>query len=106
MPESLRRGLLILPPLLLAALETLHPQPEPTVQAMLDVATWFAIFHVIQLVLIGFVALSFSSWRTPSDARTPEKTRPKEFPMSALIRILEKIATAYGSAVGCTAAWP
>jgi len=50
--------LLLLPPLLLAGLETLHPQPEPTVQAMLDVATWFAIFHVIQLVLIGLVGLS------------------------------------------------
>ena len=50
--------LLLLPPLLLAVLEALHPQPEPTVQAMLDVATWFATFHVIQLVLIGLVALS------------------------------------------------
>ena len=58
MPNSLRLVLLLLPPLLLAGLEALHPQPEPTVQAMLDVATWFAIFHVIQLVLIGLVALS------------------------------------------------
>ena len=58
MPNSLRLVLLLLPSLLLAGLEALHPQPEPTVQAMLDVATWFATFHVIQLVLIGFVALS------------------------------------------------
>ena len=56
--SRLRLALLLLPPLLLAILETLHPQPEPTVQAMLDVATWFAVFHAIQLVLIGFVALS------------------------------------------------
>jgi hypothetical protein len=58
MPRSLRLVLLLLPPLLLAVLEALHPQPEPSVQAMLDVATWFAIFHVIQLVLIGLVGLS------------------------------------------------
>ena len=58
LPKSPRRVLLLLPPLLLAVLETLHPQPEPTVQAMLDVATWFAVFHAIQLVLIGLVALS------------------------------------------------
>ena len=56
--SRLRLVLLLLPPLLLAILETLHPQPEPTVQAMLDVATWFAVFHAIQLVLIGLVALS------------------------------------------------
>ena len=58
MAKPLRLVLLLLPPLLLAGLETLHPQPEPTVRAMLEVATWFAIFHVIQLVLIGFVGLS------------------------------------------------
>ncbi len=58
LPKWPRRVLLLLPPLLLAVLETLHPQPEPTVQAMLDVATWFAVFHAIQLVLIGLVALS------------------------------------------------
>ena len=50
-PGPLRLVLLLLPPLLSAGLETLHPQPEPTVKAMLEVATWFAIFHVIQLVL-------------------------------------------------------
>ncbi|HEY5787630.1 MAG TPA: hypothetical protein VIT65_22920 [Microlunatus sp.] len=58
MAKSLRLVLLLLPPLLLAGLETVHPQPEPTVQAMLEVATWFAIFHAIQLVLIGLVGLS------------------------------------------------
>jgi hypothetical protein len=54
----LRRLLLIVPPLLLAGVEVLHPQPEPTTQAMLDASTWFAAFHVIQLALIGLVALS------------------------------------------------
>jgi hypothetical protein len=53
-----RRVLLIVPPLVLAGLEVLHPQPEPTTQAMLDASTWFAAFHVIQLALIGLVALS------------------------------------------------
>ena len=58
LPMPVRVPLLLVPPLLLAGLETLHPQPEPTVPAMLDAATWFASFHVIQLVLIGLVALS------------------------------------------------
>jgi len=49
---------LLVPPLLLAGLEYLHPQPEETVQALMDASTWFAGFHVIQLVLTGFVALS------------------------------------------------
>lgn len=49
MAKSLRLVLLLLPPLLLAGLETVHPQPEPTVQAMLEVATWFAIFHAMLL---------------------------------------------------------
>jgi hypothetical protein len=50
--------LLLAPPLLLAALEIAHPNPEVNAQAVMDVATWFAVFHVIQLVLIGLVALS------------------------------------------------
>jgi hypothetical protein len=58
MPVALRRVLLLIPPLLLAGLEVLHPQPDETVQALLDASTWFAGFHVIQLALIGFVALS------------------------------------------------
>jgi hypothetical protein len=56
--EPVRLALLLVPPLMLAVLETLHPQPEPTVPAMLEVATWFATFHAIQLVLIGLVGLS------------------------------------------------
>ena len=58
MPAGLRRVLLLAPPLLLAGLEIAHPNPEVNVQAVMDVATWFAVFHVIQLVLIGLVALS------------------------------------------------
>ena len=58
LPMPLRRVLLLLPPLLLAGLEIIHPQPEANAQAVMDVSTWFAGFHVIQLVLIGAVALS------------------------------------------------
>jgi hypothetical protein len=58
MPVALRRVLLLAPPLALAALEIIHPQPDENPQALMDVATWFAGFHVIQLVLTGFVAMS------------------------------------------------
>jgi hypothetical protein len=53
-----RRVLLLVPPFLLAALEIIHPQPDATVQSMMDASTWFAGFHFIQLALIGPVALS------------------------------------------------
>jgi hypothetical protein len=58
LPETLRRVLLLLPPLALAALAGLHPRPDVELQSVMDVATWFAAFHVIQLVLVGLVALS------------------------------------------------
>jgi hypothetical protein len=58
LPATTRRVLLLAPPLLLAALEIIHPQPDETVQALMDASTWFAGFHVIQLALTGFVALS------------------------------------------------
>ena len=58
MPVALRRALLLVPPFLLASLEVLHPQPDETPQALMDVATWFAGFHGIQLALIGLVGLS------------------------------------------------
>lgn len=58
MPAALRRVLLLLPPLLLAGLEIAHPQPDENARAVMDVATWFAGFHVIQLVLIGLLGLS------------------------------------------------
>jgi hypothetical protein len=58
MPVALRRVLLLGPPLVLAGLEYLHPQPDETVQALMDASTWFAGFHVIQLALTGLVGLS------------------------------------------------
>ncbi len=58
LPLPLRRALLLTPPLALAVLEIFHPQPDVNVQALLDAATWFAWFHVNQLVLTGLVALS------------------------------------------------
>jgi hypothetical protein len=58
LPVAVRRPLLLLPPLLLAGLEILHPQPEDNAQSVMDAATWFTAFHVIQLALIGLVALS------------------------------------------------
>ena len=71
MAEPLRLVLLLLPPLLLAGLETLHPQPEPTVQAMLDAqrpgsprSTPFSLFSSASS------RCPCLSWPTPSDART------------------------------------
>jgi hypothetical protein len=58
LPATLRRVLLLLPPLAFAVLEGLHPRPDVEIQAVMDVATWFAAFHAIQLVLMGLVALS------------------------------------------------
>jgi hypothetical protein len=58
LPQPLRRPLLLTPPLALAVLEVFHPNPDFNVQALLDASTWFAWFHIIQLVLTGLVALS------------------------------------------------
>ncbi len=58
LPLPLRRALLLTPPLALAVLQVFHPHPEYNVSALLDASTWFAWFHVIQLVLTGMVALS------------------------------------------------
>jgi len=55
---TLRAVLMVVPPLLLAVLEVFHPQPDQTAEGVMDVATWFLGFHLIQLVLIGPVALS------------------------------------------------
>lgn len=60
MPILLRRVLLLVPPLALSVLEIFHPQPDENVQALMDVATWFASFHVIQLALAGLIAISVS----------------------------------------------
>ena len=53
-----RRVLLLVPPLAFAGLAVLHPAPEVERQAVMDVATWFAAFHIIQLVLTGLVVIS------------------------------------------------
>jgi hypothetical protein len=58
MPVPPRRLPLLVPQLLLAGLEVLHPQPDETVQALMDVSTSFASFHVIQLALTEFIVLS------------------------------------------------
>lgn len=55
LPLPLRRALLFVPPFALAVLEIFHPQPDVTVQALLDASTWFAGFHIIQLVLTGWL---------------------------------------------------
>jgi uncharacterized membrane protein len=57
MPPTARNVLLLVPPLAFAALAALHPREEE-VQEVIDAATWFATFHVIQLVLVGFVAIT------------------------------------------------
>lgn len=54
----LRRLIVLGPPLALAILEIFHPRPDETAQGVMDVATWFLAFHMIQLALIGLVGLS------------------------------------------------
>ncbi len=71
---TIRRVLLLAPPLALAALSAVHPAPEVAPEAVMEIATWFAAFHLIQLVLVGLVAISVlllaegygvaSSWTT------------------------------------------
>ena len=58
MPVTLRRVLLLAPPLVFAAYAGIHPAPEVEAQAVMDIATWFAVFHMLQLVLLGLVTLS------------------------------------------------
>jgi hypothetical protein len=58
LPKTLRRILLLGPPLALAVHEFFHPQPDENVQALMDASTWFMVFHLIQLPLVLLVALS------------------------------------------------
>src|SRR5687767_1960215 len=58
LPATLRRALILAPPLVLAVYEIFHPRPDQTVEAVMDVAGWFTLFHVIQLFLIPFLILS------------------------------------------------
>lgn len=58
LPTLTRRLLLLAPPLMLAGLSVLHPNPDYSTQGLMDAATWFTVFHVIQLPLLGLVAVS------------------------------------------------
>jgi hypothetical protein len=58
LPTTARRTLLIAPPFALTVLTVLHPQPDDNTQALLDASTWFMAYHMIQLPLIGLVAVS------------------------------------------------
>ena len=58
LPSSAHRLLLLAPPLALAGFTVLHPQPDENTQALLDASTWFMAYHMIQLFLIGLVAMS------------------------------------------------
>ena len=71
MTVVLRRVLLLVPPFLLATLEVLHLQPDETPQTLMDVATWSAGFHGIQLALAGLVGLSVMLLADEFGARTP-----------------------------------
>jgi hypothetical protein len=53
-----RRLVLLAPPLVLAGFTVLHPNPDHNVQALMDASTWFMGFHMIQLGLVGLVAVS------------------------------------------------
>lgn len=58
LPTPAHRALLIAPPLVFAGFTILHPQPDENTQALLDASTWFMAYHMIQLPLIGLVAIS------------------------------------------------
>jgi hypothetical protein len=58
LPTPARRLLLLGPPLTLAGFTILHPQPDDHTQALMDASTWFMAYHMVQLPLIGLVAIS------------------------------------------------
>lgn len=58
LPSSARRLLLFAPPLAFAGFTVLHPAPDDNTRALLDASTWFMAYHMIQLFLIGLVAIS------------------------------------------------
>lgn len=58
LPTRTRRLLLIAPPLVLAGFSVLHPNPDYNAQAVMDASTWFMVFHMVQLILVGLVAIS------------------------------------------------
>lgn len=58
LPTPARRLFLIAPPFVLAGFTVLHPQPDENTQALLAASNWFMAYHMIQLPLIGLVAIS------------------------------------------------
>ncbi len=58
LPTPARRALLVGPPLVFAGFTILHPQPDENTRALVDASTWFMAYHMIQLPLIGLVAIS------------------------------------------------
>ena len=58
LPAPARRLLLLAPPLAFAGFTILHPQPDDDAQALVDASTWFMAYHMVQLPLIGLVAIS------------------------------------------------
>jgi hypothetical protein len=58
LPTRTRQLLLIAPPLMLAGLTVLHPQPDHSTHALMHASNWFMAYHMIQLALTGLVAIS------------------------------------------------
>lgn len=58
MSQPARRMLILGPPLALGVWETIHPRPDVNVQSVMEIATWFMVFHLVQLPLIVLVAVS------------------------------------------------
>jgi hypothetical protein len=57
-PTATRRLLVLAPPLAFAGWTVLHPQPDENTRALMDASSWFMAYHMIQLPLIGLVAVS------------------------------------------------
>jgi hypothetical protein len=58
LPSPAHRLLLVGPPLAFAGFTIFHPHPDENTQALADASTWFMAYHMIQLPLIGLVAIS------------------------------------------------
>jgi hypothetical protein len=58
LPDGPRRVFLLGPPLALAGYTVIHPQPDENIHALMDESTWFMAYHMVQLPLIGLVAIS------------------------------------------------
>lgn len=58
LPTAAHRLLVIGPPFALAVLTVFHPHPDENTEALADASTWFMAYHMVQLPLIGLVAIS------------------------------------------------